>query len=288
MTVSTTLLDDPLVKAREHIDAHLFEPLSLPALAAEAGLSAFHFSRAFGARFGFSPMAYVRTRRLATAAERLEAKSAPPLVELAFDCGFDSQEAFTRAFKRVFGVPPGRYRQGEKSPVDPLSLPAEDAEIALEEVGAQHKGGLRVAGLRGLFNLQNKVGIPRLWDRLLRRLPLPGQSGQETYGVCAAAPTRAQPGLVYTAGVALAPAARKPPGVVLTELEPQTYLVFHQTMTGGPVHPQMQAATRRIWGEFLPRCARRLGSAPDIEFYPEDFRPDRKGAWVEWWVPIEA
>ena len=52
------------------IDANLFEPLSLSALAAEAGLSAFHFSRAFGARFGFSPMAYVRTRRLATAAVR--------------------------------------------------------------------------------------------------------------------------------------------------------------------------------------------------------------------------
>jgi AraC family transcriptional regulator len=288
VTGAIALQDDPLVRAREHIDTHLFEPLSLTALASEARLSAFHFSRAFGARFGFSPMAYVRTRRLATAAERLAAKSAPPLIELAFDCGFDSQEAFTRAFKRVFGVPPGRYRQGEKSPADPLSLPAEHAEIALDEAGAQLKPGIRVAGLRGLFNLENNAGIPRLWERLQRRLPLPGQGGRETYGVCAAAPTRAQPGLFYTAGVALAPDARKPAGLQVTELEPHTYLVFHQTMTGGPVHPQMRAAVRKIWGELLPNCRRTLASAPDIEFYPEDFRPDREGAWVEWWVPVEA
>jgi AraC family transcriptional regulator len=279
---------DPLERAQRHIDAHLFEPLSLPALAAEAGLSPFHFSRAFGARFGFSPMAYVRTRRLATAAERLATRAAPSLVELAFDCGFDSQEAFTRAFKRVFGVPPGRYRQGEKSPLDPLSLPGgADVEITLTQAGPQRRPGLRVAGLQGLFNLQNNAGIPRLWERLSRRLPLSGQSGHETYGVCAAAPTRAQPGLIYTAGVGLAPGARKPAGLAVVDLEPQTYLVFHQAMTGGPVHPQMRAATRKIWGELLPTCAFRLASAPDIEFYPQDFRPDRAGAWVEWWVPVE-
>jgi AraC family transcriptional regulator len=285
--MSEAAIPDALVRAREHIDAHLFEPLSLPALAAAAGLSAFHFSRAFGARFGFSPMAYVRTRRLADAAERLAGRRAPALIELAFDCGFDSQEAFTRAFKRVFGVPPGRYRQGEKSPLDALSPPADDVEIAVDEAGPVAKPALRIAGLRGLFDLSNKAGIPKLWDRLTPRLPLAGQSGGETYGVCTAAPTRGRPGMLYTAGVAIGPEARRPPGVEVTALEPQTYLVFRQTMTGGLVHPQMQAAVRKIWGELVATSGHRLAQAPDIEFYPADFRPDRAG-WVEWWVPVEA
>ena len=69
-----SLQGDPLERAREHIDAHLFEPLTLTALAEAARLSAYHFSREFGARFGFSPMAYVRARRLAAAAP-LEAKA---------------------------------------------------------------------------------------------------------------------------------------------------------------------------------------------------------------------
>src|SRR5258708_33409624 len=99
---------DPLERARLHIDARLFEPLTLADLADAAGLSAYHFTRQFGARFGDSPMAYVRARRLAAAADRLCGEGSPALIDLAFDWGFDSQEGFTRAFKRVFGLPPGR------------------------------------------------------------------------------------------------------------------------------------------------------------------------------------
>jgi AraC family transcriptional regulator len=102
---------DPLERARLHIEAGLFEPLSLGQLAEAAGLSAYHFTRQFGARFGTSPMAYVRARRLSAAADRLCGGAAPSLIDLAFDCGFDSQEGFTRAFKRVFGIPPGLYRR---------------------------------------------------------------------------------------------------------------------------------------------------------------------------------
>ena len=107
----TPLTDDPLERARRLVDDRLFEPLTLTGLADAAGLSAYHFTRQFGARFGASPMAYVRARRLASAAERLCAEPSPTLIDLAFDCGFDSQEGFTRAFKRLFGVPPGRYRR---------------------------------------------------------------------------------------------------------------------------------------------------------------------------------
>ena len=94
---------DALERARDYLNVHLFEALTLPRLAEAAGLSAYHFTRQFSARFGASPMAYVRHRRLTAAASRLCSDAAPSLVDLAFDCGFDSQEGFTRAFKRVFG-----------------------------------------------------------------------------------------------------------------------------------------------------------------------------------------
>jgi AraC family transcriptional regulator len=276
------------------IDDRLFEPLTLTGLAAVAGLSAYHFTRQFGARFGDSPMVYVRTRRLAAAANRLCGDAATSLVDLAFDCGFDSQEGFTRAFKRLFGVPPGRYRRaGQRpSPMETLLLsPGEPAPVVLnltQSARPVRKPGLRIAGLSALFDETTKSGIPGLWDRFTPRLPIAGQVDYGTYGVCAAAPGREPGSLRYMAGVALAADAPVPDGLKVIDLAPQSYLVFRQTVDGSPLHPQMQAATKAIWGDRVPRSGLRLVQAPDLEVYPGDFDPTRPGSWVEWWLPVEA
>ena len=281
------LQDDPLDRARRHVDAHLFEPLTLGLLAQAARLSAYHFSRTFTARFGMSPMAYVRARRLVEAASRLAADDAPPLIDLAFDCGFDSQEGFTRAFKRAFGVPPGRYRRGEaRNPLEVMTLnETTQTRISITQSSAPvRKPGLRIAGFGDLFTEQNKASIPQLWERLVPRLPLAGQVGYDTYGVCCAAP---EPGSMrYIAGAPIAADAPIPDGLEAIELAPQAYMIFRQVMDGGPVHPQMTAAAREIWGERVPRSGRKLAPVPDLEFYPGDSTPDQPGAWIEWWVPV--
>jgi AraC family transcriptional regulator len=282
---------DPLERARLHIEARLFEPLSLAQLADAAGLSAYHFTRQFGARFGDSPMAYVRARRLAAAADRLCGEGSPALIDLAFDCGFDSQEGFTRAFKRVFGLPPGRYRRAgaHSNPSESLVMP-DGADVRINLTQAAHparKGRLRVAGFAADFTETDKAGIPKLWDRLIARMPLEGGLG-ETFGVCSGAPPGSEPGSMrYMAGVHLADDAPAPEGLEIVDLAPQTYLVFRQVMDGGPLQPQMLAAAREIWGERVPKSGHRLAQAPDLEFYPADSTPDQAGAWVEWWVPVE-
>ena len=286
------LTDDPLERARLQIDAHLFEPVTLAQFARAAGLSAYHFSRQFTARFGTSPMAYVRARRLATAANRLFDVPPPSLINLAFDCGFDSQEGFTRAFKRAFGVSPGLYRrQGVRRHIEETLTMTQTLSPRANLTQAPtpvRKDALRIAGFSGRFNDADKAGIPRLWDRLIAALPVTGQVGEESYGVCVEA-TGGEPGdMRYMAGVALSPGASAPAGMEVIELAPQHYLVFRQTMDGGEVHPQMQRAAKEIWGERLPKSGRRLVQAPDLEFYPGDSTPDQAGAWVEWWVPVEA
>ena len=112
MDNATSTRPDPFVALTAWIEQHLDEPLTLEQVAARAGLSPYHFSRLFTARMGRSVMAHVRGRRLVRGARRLCDDPGLKLVELALDCGFESQEAFTRAFKRVFGVSPGRFRNG--------------------------------------------------------------------------------------------------------------------------------------------------------------------------------
>jgi AraC-like DNA-binding protein len=61
LALSPAPTDDPLERVRRHVEAELFEPLTLTQLANVAGLSAYHISRASSARgSGVSPMAYAR------------------------------------------------------------------------------------------------------------------------------------------------------------------------------------------------------------------------------------
>ena len=282
-------VSDPMDRARRHIEGNLDADLSLNDLADAARLSPYHFSRLFTGRYGFSPMAYVRMRRLEGAAERLRTRSPVSLIDLALDCGFDSQEGFTRAFTRIFGVSPGRYRDGERAPrPEPLAMTTADlpASNLTQAPAPAKKPALRIPGVAADFDETTVAGIPALWDQLTPHLPIEGQDGHGAFGVCCAGP--AAKGLHYIAGVALKAGVAPPEGFEVVELPARAYLVFRQVLTGGPLHPQMQSAVREIWGERVPKSGCTLVSAPDLEVYPDDFDPGRPGAWVEWWIPVEG
>jgi AraC family transcriptional regulator len=280
---------DPLARARRHVERNLFADLDLTVLAAAAGLSAYHFARQFSARYGFPPMAYVRARRLEVAAERLRNMPRASLIDLALECGFDSQEGFTRAFVKAFGVSPGRYRAGARPLVtEILTMTAEvlPRPNIIQAPSPARKPRLRIAGLAEDFDASTVSGIPALWDRLVPHLPLRGQLGGGTFGVCCGG---ALPqGLRYLAGVAIAEDAQAPQAFEVVELPARSYLVFRQVMDEGPLHPQMQAGVKTIWGELAPNAGYTLAHAPDLEVYPEDFQDGKAGAWVEWWLPVEA
>lgn len=273
------------------VDAAVATPdtLTLDRLASEAGLSSYHFSRQFTARFSISPIAYVRLRRLTIAADRLSCDRSISLIDLAFDTGFDSQEAFTRAFKRAFGVPPGQYRR-ERHHIIPESLMSSKSPVAISLTQLPtpvRKDGLRIAGFSSVFDDATKSSIPLLWQRLIPALPVSGQISAESFGVCMGIP--GQPGTMrYLAGVPIAADAPAPAGFEVVDITPRAYLVFRQLLDGGDLHPQMSAAAREIWGQRLPQSGYTLSQAPDLEFYTADFMPNKAGVTVEWWIPVEA
>src|ERR1700689_3098923 len=89
--------------------AHLDEDVSLAALAGQAGLSAFHLHRVFSAAAGETPKQFTLRLRLARAAAML-LTTGDSVLDVALDCGFQTHEAFCRAFRRRFRMTPSAYR----------------------------------------------------------------------------------------------------------------------------------------------------------------------------------
>jgi len=89
--------------------ANLDEDVSLSALAARAGLSPFHLHRVFSAAAGETPKRFTLRLRLGRAAVML-LTGEDSVLNVALSCGFQSHEAFCRAFRRRFGMSPSAYR----------------------------------------------------------------------------------------------------------------------------------------------------------------------------------
>ncbi|KIF83065.1 AraC family transcriptional regulator [Noviherbaspirillum autotrophicum] len=91
------------------IEAHLDEPLGIDTLAAQAGLSVFHFVRTFSAMFHATPHQYLQARRAARAKSLLAQRATP--AQAAAAAGLTDQSHLNRWFKRAYGVTPAQYQQ---------------------------------------------------------------------------------------------------------------------------------------------------------------------------------
>ncbi|ROM72642.1 AraC family transcriptional regulator [Pseudomonas brassicacearum] len=94
-----------------YIDDNLEGDLSVKMLSRVANFSAFHFHRQFTAFVGVPVSRYVQLMRLRRAAHRLAALADHSILDAAFGAGYESPEAFCRAFGRAFGMTPSAFRK---------------------------------------------------------------------------------------------------------------------------------------------------------------------------------
>jgi AraC-like DNA-binding protein len=102
----------PLQRARERLEDEVGNP-SLAELADTARMTPWHFCRAFRERFGQPPHAYQLHARIRRAKRLLADGHA--VIDVALQCGFTDQSHFTRHFRRLVDVTPGRYFRGKNS-----------------------------------------------------------------------------------------------------------------------------------------------------------------------------
>ena len=98
-----------LVQARDFLTALYDSPVLLHDVARQAGMSRFHFLRAFSRAFGETPHAYVRRLRLERAKDRLARGGS--VTEVCFDVGYTSLGSFSALFAKRVGMPPSEWQR---------------------------------------------------------------------------------------------------------------------------------------------------------------------------------
>jgi len=101
------------VRAALWLDEHAAEAVALADVAAEVGLSAFHFLRLFSRVLGLTPHQYLVRARLRRAASLL-ADESRPITEIALEVGFLDLSNFIRTFHRAAGLSPRGFRQAAR------------------------------------------------------------------------------------------------------------------------------------------------------------------------------
>ena len=94
----------------DYIETHLNDDLSLDQVAEYAGYSKFYLNRTFREEVGCTIYKYIQMRRMTEAAGML-VDGDQPIIEIALAAGYQSQQAFTDAFREVYGCSPNAYRQ---------------------------------------------------------------------------------------------------------------------------------------------------------------------------------
>lgn len=285
MSVLTRLLNS-LAWIEDHLEDH---PASLEA-SRIAGMSPYHFHRLFKSMTGMAPGHYIRRRILTRAAKGL-IETNIDILDAAIASGFESQAAFTRAFKDQFGVTPaqGRKTPGALEPQYQRTFTRDDIRFVADggvtlAPDIVERPAFSVCGFQGEFGWCDTAAINALWlsfNQFLLDQKEP--SYPVSYGVCIGTTEDIwmNPRLKYICGVeGLSPHVK----CAQVNIPASTYAVF--THRGDLF--DIQKTIAYIWQVWVPRMTHELSPTPEFESYDQSFDVKLLQGQVKIWIPISV
>jgi len=265
-----------VLRAQVYLQSRLDDSIDLDQLASVACFSPFHFHRIFRGITGETVMEHVRRLRLERAALRLKFAD-QAVTDIAFEAGYESHEAFTRAFRARFGDSPTGFRESRATVAEPPT-PSPPESGSATPVRVERLPPMRVAFVRHIGPF-DEVGTA--WTTLMSWVGARGLFGPHTraIGISHDDPDITPPEkLRYDAAVTIVGEVTPEGPVGVIELAGGEYAMAQHR---GPYH-QISATYARLCGQWLPSSGRELASASALEFYlnsplmtkPEDLLTD--------------
>lgn len=277
---------NPMGRAIWYIEMHFGSEISLADVAEASGLSKFHLVRTFGAFAGLSVMRYVRARRLSEAAKRLAVGSCG-ILDVALHAGYNSHEAFTRAFGEQFGITPDQFRRKPNLKniqlVEPLKMDDKNSNLQsnLPKPRVEDCEALVIVGLKRRYDDSTSAQMPSQWQAFQPHIGnIDNQIGNVAFGVMCNSDDEGN--IDYLTGVEVSKYPETTRELDGLRVPPQTYAIFQ--------HNGHVAEIGRTWGaifgNWLPDAEYKLVDAPQLERYGEGFDTETGIGDIEIWIPV--
>ena len=268
--------------AKRVIESDLGTIHSLSDLAKAAYASPFHFHRVFRGMTGETVREYSRRLRLERAAVVLKERE-DGILAIALDSGFESHEAFTRAFKKHFGVTPSDYRAGSKPDIRTPEQPERGRAM---DITIRTRESSRIACVRHVGPYTETTGA---WQALMKwGWPRMLFGKTKTFGLCFDDPDVTPPDkLRYEACMEVGPKTSAKGPVEVRNLEAGTFAVaVHQ----GP-YESLGETYALLCGAIvagrLDGTTWELADPPSLEVYLNDPRSTEPADLkTEIWLPV--
>ncbi len=264
-------------KAIDYIEVNLDKDINFDIVAKEVGMSAYYFHRIFSAVIGVSPTTYIRNRRLTVAAQEIS-KNNENILDIALKYGFESHEAFSRAFKNFHGVVP-KMAKTDGNEFKNFSRANLEFEVNTNNIlnyRIESKDTIKVLAFLRKFNIENKDEIPKYWKELKESGTLEKISNnykKDLLGICIGT----QSDFEYKYGIGIEQTEDIETNIEIEKIEipKSTWVVFK---CKGQDEKNINELWSRIYKEFFITSSYKQSMDIDFELY------DDKN--TEIWIPI--
>ena len=240
-------------------------------------MSAFYFHRIFSAVIGISPTTYIRNRRLTVAAQEIS-KNNKSILDIALKYGFESHEAFSRAFKNFHGVVP-KMAKTDGNEFKNFSKANIDIEVNTNNIlnyRIESKEVIKVLAFLRKFNIENKDEIPRYWKELKESRTLEKISNnykKDLLGICIGT----QSDFEYKYGIGIEQTEDVETNIEMETIEiPKSAWVVFKCK--GQDEKNINELWTRIYKEFFITSSYKQSMDIDFELYDDEN--------TEIWIPI--
>lgn len=268
--------------AKRLLEHRLDEDVPLEDVAAAAHASMFHFHRMFRGMTGETVRDYVRRLRLERAAHHLT-HTDQDILRIALDAGYDSHEAFTRAFKKRFDTPPSIFRE-ERREIKAAHHP--NTEQSTMEVSIKRQEPVRIACVRHVGPYSD---VGQAWGALMKWGWTKMMFGKpETFGLCFDDPeVTASDKVRYEACMVVDGKAKAKGDVAVRDLPGGEFAVALHEGPYERIGETYAALFAQVSRGPINGASWRLGDPPSREKYLNDPRKTKpEDLRTEIWMPV--